>query len=126
MKEAKIFQRFNYQKGITLKDMQDRCNSTGKGLYVYHLTDNIDITDTLFMEQIGVKDETGEVLILEGNIWGVSVDSYKIFPTKIVKRISVVCVGDHWVEDKDDDKIEKFLKEVESIVKNNKKQGGIL
>ena len=92
----KTFQRFHYEKGITLKDMKNECISTLQGLCVHRIIDKLGITDTPFMKEIGVKDETGEVLILEGDICGICHEGYRIFPTRIVDRVSVVCVGDHW------------------------------
>lgn len=79
----KIFYRYHYDEGITLTDMQERCNLEKRGLCA--------VTELrhLYTKSGDLTHPGGEILVMKGEIWGLCAEGYTVYPLKILKRIEV-------------------------------------
>ena len=80
----KKFIRMQYEKNISLKDMQQKARKEN-GLCCYRLEDK----DKLFNEfipQVCDNNEEIEIITFEGEIWGLCPEGYKVMPSKIIDR----------------------------------------
>jgi hypothetical protein len=84
----KIFQRYQDKNNLSLGDMQDKCETTGRGLCCYEYRGLI---ETAFIEQIADIGDRGEIVIFEGDIWGTCPEGFTCYPEKIIQRIPVQC-----------------------------------
>ena len=90
-----MFQRFHYERNISLQKMQAKADSEG-GLCCYEWNGDY---DTPFMEQVLEPGDQGEVVIFEGEVWGLCVEGPKAYPFSIVRRIPILAVqGEQYME----------------------------
>lgn len=83
----KLYMRFHDTKSVPLKSMQEKADKEF-GLCCYRYNGDI---DTEFMEMTVEEGEEGEVIIFEGEIWGLCPEGPKVYPIKIHERIQVKC-----------------------------------
>lgn len=79
--------RFHDTKNISLKAMQKKADKE-YGLCCYEYKGDI---DTEFMEMTVEEGEEGEVVIFQGEMWGLCPEGPKVFPTQIQERIKIKC-----------------------------------
>lgn len=96
IEKIKTFLRYHEKSGISLKEMQERCKREKRGLCCYRYTPdfNFDLS-TPFMQMTAEGGEKGEVIIFQGEVWGLCPEGYTVYPTKIIKRIPVICKRDN-------------------------------
>jgi len=90
----KTFARYHDTPGISLSEMQKKCKREKKGLCCYRYTPDSDLS-TPFMQMTAEEGEKGEVIIFQGEVWGLCPEGYTVYPTKIIRRISVICKRDN-------------------------------
>ena len=80
----KRFIRMQYDFGITLKKMQQKAEKEF-GLCCYRLEDKDKLYNE-FIPQVCDEGEEIEIIIFEGEIWGLCPEGYKVMPSKIIDR----------------------------------------